>query len=100
MKAWTPMRSASAVVRVSKSSRPAWATVDADRSMPAQKASPVPVISNDRTPGSARTARTVSRISSRISTVSAFFASGRSSVMRQTWSVPVSTLIMRFSGWS
>ena len=50
----TPMRSASAVLRVSKSGSAALATVDAVRSIPAQNASPVPVIRSARTFASAR----------------------------------------------
>ena len=63
---------------------PACATVDAPRSMPAQNASPSPVMSTARTCGSARNSRTASMMPSRIATVSAFFASGRSSTMRPT----------------
>ena len=60
--------------------------------MPAQNASPVEVMRNDRTAGSARPARKASVIRSRISTVSACFASGRSRVMTHTPSLVVSTL--------
>ena len=59
MNACTPIRSASAVLRVSKSGSAALATVDAERSMPAQNASPVPVMSSARTSASARGAHGV-----------------------------------------
>ena len=91
MKVCTPTLSASAVVRGSNPGFPAWATVDALRSMPAQNASPVARIRNARTAGSLRPARSASTIPSRIATVRACFASGRSSVMRHTPSSPVST---------
>ena len=59
--------------------------------MPAQNASPSPVISTARTAGSARKSRTASTMPSRIAIVSAFFASGRSSTMRPTPSASRST---------
>ena len=91
MKAWTPVRNASAVVRGSNPGLPACATVDAVRSMPAQNASPVAVMRNARTAGSVRPVRSVSVIVSRISGVSVCLASGRSSVIRHTPSASVST---------
>ncbi len=66
MKACTPLRSASEVLRTSNPSDPACATVDAERSMPAQKASPTPVTSKARTSGSARQDRNAATRSSRI----------------------------------
>src|SRR3954452_23885520 len=84
MNAWTPLRSTSAVVRGSKPGLPACATVDAARSMPEQNASPVEVIRNARTFASTRPLRTASVMVSRISGVSACFASGRSSVIVRT----------------
>ena len=50
MNAWTPTRSASAVVRGSNPGRPACETVDAERSIPAQNASPVEVMQERRAP--------------------------------------------------
>ena len=84
------MRSASLVDRGSKPAPPAWLTVDARRSIPEQNESPVPVTSSERTRASARADRTAATMSSRISTVSALRASGRSRVMRPTWSSPTS----------
>ena len=84
MNVCTPARSASDVDRVAKPGLPACATVDAVRSMPAQNASPSPVMSTARTSGSARNVRTASMMPSRISIVSAFLASGRSSTIRPT----------------
>ena len=50
MKAWTPTRSASLVVRGSNPDVPAWLTVDARRSIPAQNEPPVPVTSRRAPP--------------------------------------------------
>ena len=80
MKAWTPTRSASLVSRGSNPARPAWLTVDCRRSIPAQKESPVPVISSARTAGRPGPHGRAATMSSRISTVSAFLASGRSRI--------------------
>ena len=84
MKAWTPLRSASLVERGSKPVDPAWLTVEARRSIPEQNDSPVPVSRSDLTASSARAWRTASTRSSRMATVSAFLASGRSRVIRPT----------------
>ena len=91
MNVCTPTRSASDVVRGLKPGLPACATVDAVRSMPAQNASPSPVISTARTSGSARNSRIASMMPSRMPIVSAFFASGRSSTIRPTPSMSRST---------
>jgi hypothetical protein len=84
MNVCTPVRSASLVVRGLKPTWPACETVEAERSIPAQKASPSPVMSTARTFGSARNSRTASMMPSRMPMVSAFFASGRSRTMRPT----------------
>ena len=91
MKVCTPARNASDVEREVNPGLPACATVDAERSMPAQNASPSPVINSARTFASFRMLRMASTSASRISTVSAFFACGRLSTIRPTPSVSIST---------